>query len=69
MIYKWACEECGWEGDEPIQAYEESKDGGYPACPNGCCWEKDGEPVGVVLNPNHADNMLMFAKTLSKAYR
>lgn len=69
MVYKWKCEQCGWEGDEPAQAYEECEDGGYQACPNGCICKKDGEPLSVVLNPDHPDNMLMFAKALSKAYR
>lgn len=54
---KWYCEKCNWQGDYPAQAHEEYEDGGYPACPNGCI-DRDGEPQGTVLNPNHPENML-----------
>ena len=64
MIKKWFCEQCGWEGDEPMIAHEDYDDGGYYACPI-CKWESDGEPVEVILNPNHPDNAKYWKSLLN----
>jgi hypothetical protein len=62
---KWYCDKCGWEGDAPIIAHEEYEDGGWPACPNGCV-DSHNEPLGTILNANHPENMLKFAKALTQ---
>lgn len=45
---KWYCEECGWQGNEPIQSYDNS-----PICPNGCKYESSGNSIKVVPNPHY----------------
>lgn len=62
---KWNCLKCGWEGDHPNIAHPEYEDGGWKCCPNGC-QDDDGEPLGVVLNDRHLENIRWFARMLSR---
>jgi len=67
-MYKWKCTECDWNGDEPLHAHPDYEDGGWMACPNGCKDKWDGEPLPVVLNIRHPDNMRQYAKALAKVH-
>jgi hypothetical protein len=63
-MHKWECEKCNWKGDEPIVAHPEYEDGGYQACPNGCTDDRDGEPLGTILNFNHPGNQIKYLNAM-----
>lgn len=65
-MYKYLCDNCNWEGDNPIQANAECEDGGYPACPNGCK-DKDDMPLGAILNFNHPANQMKYLRAIFNA--
>jgi hypothetical protein len=64
-VGKYGCERCGWEGDNPIRI--EGEEDFYLACPRGCKWLSNEEPVPVLLNPNHPENEERVTRALYEA--
>jgi len=52
---KYFCEECKWQGNEPV-LHDEYGDGGYPVCPD--CTDF------VYLNPLFPENAKKFIQAL-----